>query len=170
LIPSACRTRATDKQNQLNALRLDRASAYYRVRLDLRPLQVETLRTLQQSADAVYERGQTLLRLGRLKIKLSPNEALGNYVDREVRQQMRDIYTRLGISPKTDPLVRVVGREYDTSGTDRTYRVPDVRVGSTAYDVTLTPKTLATRQIVGFFEPIFAAGGRYCAPTSSWRK
>ena len=42
--------------------------------------------------------------------------------------------------------------EYDTSGTDGTYRVPDARVGKVAFDWTLTCKTAATPQVRGFFD------------------
>lgn len=46
-------------------------------------------------------------------------------------------------------------REYDTSGTDLTYRRPDARVQNVAFDVTLTRKTLGTAQVRGFFNADF---------------
>jgi len=51
--------------------------------------------------------------------------------------------------------VRFVGREYETSGSERTYRVPDARVGESAFDVTLTRKTLGTPQVRGFLSTDF---------------
>lgn len=51
--------------------------------------------------------------------------------------------------------IRVIGREYDTSGSDPTYRIPDARVGNVAFDVTISRKTLATPQVRGFFNSDF---------------
>lgn len=141
--------------NEIRGLRLDRAEAFYRKRGETRPLQVETLRFLQERVDAAYVIGLRKLRAGRLKVRLSPEEALGNYIDRAVRNDLRDLYNALRISTEPGQQVRVIGREYDTSGTDRTYRIPDARVGKIAFDVTLTRKTLATQQIRGFFNSDF---------------
>ena len=141
--------------NQINELRLARAAALYRIRGETRPLQVETLRFLQRRVDAVYGVGLRHLKAGRLKVTLSPNEALGNFIDRRVRDNLRKMYGRLNISIKKGEQVRVIGRAYDTSGSDRTYRVPDVRVGQIALDMTLARKTLASKQIQGFFNADF---------------
>lgn len=140
--------------NQINALRLDRAAALFRIRGETGPLQVETLRYLQATVDAAYAEGVRELRAGRLDIRLSPSEAVGNYVDRQVRRRLRNLYNQLGISTQRGP-VRVIGREYRTSETDRTYRVPDARVGNVAFDITLTRKTLGTAQVRGFFNSDF---------------
>lgn len=140
--------------NQINELRLDRAAAFYRVRGETRPLQVETLRYLQRNVDAAYAEGLRRLDAGRLDIRLSPREALGNFIDRRVRDNLRELYNQLGI-PSRQGQVRVIGREYDTSGSDRTYRIPDARVGSVAFDMTLTRKTLRTAQVRGFFNSDF---------------
>ncbi len=144
--------------NQIRGLRLDRAEAYYRVKGDLRPLQVETLRLLQDRADTAYDEGKTLHTAGRLKVRLSREEAIGNYVDRATRRHLREFNTKLGISTAKGGAVRVIGREYATSGSDRTYRIPDARVGNLAFDVSLTQKTLRTPQIRGFFNSDFKPG------------
>jgi hypothetical protein len=140
------------QNNQLDRLRLDRAAAFYRVRSEARPLQVETLRFLQRNVDAAYTEGIQRLEAGRLNVRLSPREALGNFIDRQVRRRLRSLYNTLGIPSGQ---VRVIGREYETSGSDRTYRIPDARVGSVAFDVSLTRKTLRTPQVRGFFRSDF---------------
>lgn len=144
--------------NQINTLRLERAGALYRIRGEVRPLQVETLRFLQSRADAAYVAGWAEFRAGRLNVRLSPEEAVGNYIDRRVRSALRDIYTELGISTSRGGPVRVNSREYDTTGTDLTYRVPDARIGNVAFDVTLTRKTPSSPQIRGFFAADFRPG------------
>ncbi len=142
--------------NYLNGLRMDRASALYRLRQDAGPLQVETLRFLQIRVDAAYVEGLQRLKEGKLDIRLSPQEALVNFVDRRVRQNLRQMFNQFGISAGPNERVRVIGREYDTRGADRTYRVPDARVAEVAFDVTLTRKTLATPQVRGFFDADFS--------------
>lgn len=141
--------------NQLDGLRLDRAAALYRKRGEIGPLQVETLRFLQRRADAAYEVGRNLLRAGKLNIRLSPNEAVGNYIDRIVRREVQDLYSQIKISTVAGQRVRVNSREYDTSQTDATYRRPDVRVGNIAFDVTLSRKIPTTPQVRGFFSTDF---------------
>ncbi|CAN5128575.1 hypothetical protein BH10PSE13_BH10PSE13_21980 [soil metagenome] len=141
--------------NLIRQLRIDRATAFYRLRGEVRPLQVEALRKMQERADRAYDEGVELYQAGRLKAKLSREEAIGNYVDRAVRRELREMFNSRGVDISPGQPVRVIGREYDTSGTDRTYRVPDARVGNIAYDVTLTRKTLATPQVRGFFATDF---------------
>lgn len=143
------------QMNEIGDLRLDRAEAFYRVRGEARPLQVETLRFLQRRTDRAYEEGLRKLKAGELGIRLSPEEALGNYVDRSVRDDLRSLYRELSISTDRNSQVRVNSREYDTSGTDRTYRRPDARVGDVAFDVTLSRKTSRTAQVRGFFNSDF---------------
>ena len=141
--------------NQLNGLRFDRATAFFRTKRELRPLQVETLRFMQASADRAYARGIKLLRENRLRIRLSEQEALGNYIDGRVRRDLRERFNFAGIISSGPGPVRVNRREDDSSGRDRTFRRPDARVGEIAYDVTLTAKTLATPQVRGFFNTDF---------------
>lgn len=137
--------------NQLNGLQRDRAAAFYRMRGEMRPLQVETLRFLQNRVDEAYKEGVRRLKQGRLNVRLSANEAVGNFIDQAARKSLRNFYKRLGISTKPGEPVRVNGREYETRGTDRTYRIPDARIGNVAFDMTLTRKTPAMPQVRGFF-------------------
>lgn len=141
--------------NLIAKLRVDRAAALYRVRGELRPLQVETIRFMKQRTDRAYDNAIAAEAAGQLKVRLSRNEAIGNFVDREVRREVRKFYYGLGIDLSGRVQVRVVGREYDTSPSEQSFRVPDVRVGSVAFDVTLTRKTSATPQVRGFFTTDF---------------
>lgn len=136
-------------------LRFQRAAIVARVKGDYGPLQVETLRFVQQRADKAYGESAALLKAGRLTPRLSDREAVGNYIDREVRRDLRARYNQLGIESSGKGPVRVNRREDDSSGTDLTYRRPDARVKDVAFDVTLTRKTLGTAQVRGFFNTDF---------------
>lgn len=136
-------------------LRFQRAAIVARVKGDYGPLQVETLRFIQQRADKAYDQGLVLLKAGRLTPRLSDREAVGNYVDQYVRRELRIRYNQLGIDSSGKGPVRVNRREDDTSGSDLTYRRPDSRVKDVAFDVTLTRKTLGTAQVRGFFNTDF---------------
>ena len=83
--------------NLIRQLRLDRAVAFYRVKGETRPLQVETLRIMQERADSTYAEGQVLFDAGRLQSRLSREETIGNYVDRAVRRELRELYNVRGI-------------------------------------------------------------------------
>jgi len=144
---------------QMRGLRLDRAVTFFRVRGDAGYLQIEVLKEMQRSADRAYQEGVARFERGLLTPRLSREEAIGNFVDRQVRSELRITIDRLGIARGRDSVVRVVGREYDTSGTDATFRIPDARVGRLAFDVTLTRKTLAKPQIQGFFNGDFRPDG-----------
>jgi hypothetical protein len=140
---------------KVDDLRFQNAAVIARVKGDYGPLQVETLRFVQQRADGAYSDGLALLKAGRLTPRLSDREAVGNYVDREVRRDLRARYSQLGIDSDGQGPVRVNRRENDTSSTDLNYRRPDARVKGVAFDVTLTRKTLSTPQIRGFFNSDF---------------
>lgn len=58
---------------------LDQAVAFLRTGNEVRPLQVETLRFVQERVDQAYAEGIKLLSAGRLNIRLSEQEALGNF-------------------------------------------------------------------------------------------
>lgn len=141
--------------NQIRQLRVDRATAFYRMKGELRPMQVETLRHLQEQTDRAYEKGKALYNAGKLTVRLPREEAIGNFVDREVRQNLRDFFLQNRVQASKEGLFRVIGREYETTGTDRTYRIPDARVGNIAIDVTLTRKSLATPQVRGLLRADF---------------
>ncbi len=140
---------------KLNDLRFQRAAVTARVRGDYKSLQVETLRFVQQRAHVAYDRGAALLKAGRLTPRLSDQEALGNYIDQQVRRNLREHYNQSGIDSAGAGPVRVNRRENNSSGGDLTYRRPDARVNDVAFDVTLTRKTLSTPQVRGFFDADF---------------
>lgn len=137
--------------NQLNQLQRVRAATFYRMRGEIRPLQVEALKFLQDSVDKSYEDGTRMLREGKLNVRLSPNEALGNYIDGQTRKDFRTLNRWLNIPTGRGEPVQINRRHYDTRENDRTYRIPDARIGKVAFDMTLTHKTLASPQISGFF-------------------
>ena len=112
----------------MNDLRFRSAVAIARVQGDYEPLQVETTRFVQQRADVAYDQGIALQKAEQLQSRLSDQEALGNYVDRKVREDLREKYGALGVDYSTGGPVRVNSREYDRSGNDATYRIPDSRV------------------------------------------
>lgn len=143
------------KVYQIQSLRMHRAAARYNKMGDAKPLQVEVLRQMQASTDRAYEEGQALFEAGRLKPRLSRNEAIGNHIDRAVRKDMKKLFVQYGIEQGAGKPIRVVGREYDTSGTDRTFRIPDARVGRMAYDTTMERKLPSKPQIRGFFSSDF---------------
>lgn len=140
--------------NQLRGLRLDRAEAFHRVKGELRPLQVEAFKFLQGRTDAAYAEGVRLYEAGKLTPRLSRNEAIGNFVDGRVRDELRDFYRSNGIKIERGQPVQVNRRAYNTS--EGSYTVPDSRVGRVAFDVSLTAKTLSTAQVRGFFRSDFA--------------
>ncbi len=141
--------------NQLNELRFDRAALLLTKRGEARPLQVETLRFVQQSADRAYAVGLQRLHAGVLRWRLSPQEALGNFVDAQVRRELRVRYARAAVDAAGPGPVRVNRRENNSSLEELTYRRPDARVADIAFDVTLTQKTLKTAQVRGFFDADF---------------
>lgn len=141
--------------NQINQLRFVLATALMRRKDELRPLQVETVRFMQKETDAAYDRGIRLLRAGKLKVRLSEREALGNYIDGEVRRSLRRQYNQFGIESAGKGPVRVNLREYNSSQSELTFRRPDARVDNIALDVTLSAKTAKTAQVRGFFDADF---------------
>lgn len=140
---------------KVNDLRFQRAAVTARVRGVYDLVQVETLRFVQQRADTAYDQGLALFKAGQLTPRLSDQEALGSYVDRQVRRNLRDRYSRSGIDSAGAGPVRVNCRENNSSGGDLTYRHPDARVDDVAFDVTLARETLSTPQVRGFFDADF---------------
>jgi hypothetical protein len=141
--------------NHFNQLRWTRATAAYRIKGDHSFLQAETVRFVQGRVDARYDEAVLKYERGELPHRLSREEAIGTYVDRYVRSDLRNRFANSGIPTSRGSTVRVNGREYDTSGTDAAFRIPDARVGRLAIDMTLTRKTLSTPQVRGFFNSDF---------------
>jgi len=135
----------------LNNLRIECAVTLYRVRGDIRPLQVETLRFLQGAVDRAYSEAVIRFNAGRLQPRLSPEEAVGNYIDGQVRFELRSFFNGYRVSFGAGSNITINNRDYDTSRSEPSYRVPDARVGDATFDWTLTPKTLSNPQIRGFF-------------------
>jgi hypothetical protein len=138
------------QKNQINDLRMQRAVTFVRVKGELEPLHVETMRVMQDLADRAYSEAVDRYENGKLKGRLSKEEAIGNYVDNIVRLRLRKVYERYGLKSSSNQ-IRINRREYDTSKPEVSYRLPDVRVGKVAYDVTLSRKSISTPQIKGFF-------------------
>lgn len=141
-------------RNQVNDLRLQRAAAFVRIKGDLRPMQVETTRVMQDLTDRAYSKALSAYESGNLKGGLSKEEAIGTYIDNEVRTNLRSMYKRFDLKAVSDQ-VRVNRREYDTSKPEGSYRRPDARIGDVAFDVTLSRKDLKSPQIRGFFNADF---------------
>jgi hypothetical protein len=135
----------------IDGLRMQRAVAYYKILGNFDLLQVETLRFLQDAVDKAYEGAKQEYDAGDLKPHLSREEAIGNYIDPIVRQGLRQLFNNYQIryGPRTD--ITINNRDYDTSEADSSYTVPDARIGKVSFDWTLTLKTIAGRQIRGFF-------------------
>jgi hypothetical protein len=140
-----------ERNNLINNLRMARAAAYYRVRGDVGPLQVEMLRFLQDAVDAAYEEAVSLADAGRLQPRLSREEAIGNWMDARIRADLKEMFASYGIlyGPGADVIIN--NRDHETLESRRNYRLPDVRIRDVSFDWTLVPKTIRTQQIRGFF-------------------
>jgi len=142
--------------NIINGLRADLAAAIYRVRGDIGPLQNMTLDFMQRTTNAAYDEAVELYNAGKLKVRLSPQEAIGNYMDGTVRLELRGFFNSLRIPMGPGSAIRVNSRAYDSSGSPPSYRLPDVRVGNFAFDTSLRLKSSSDPQIRGFFNADFA--------------
>ena len=139
------------RTNLINDLLTQRAAAYYKIRGDIRPLQVETFRFLQDAVDAAYADAVNKADAGRLQPRLSREEAIGNSMDPVVRKGLQFKFNTYDIpfGPRQD--ITVNNRDYETTDNQNAYRIPDARLGDVAFDWTLTAKTMSTSQIRGFF-------------------
>ena len=139
------------RTNLINHLRMARAAAYYRMRGDVGPLQVETLRFLRGAVDAAYKDAVSAADAGRLQPRLSREEAIGNWMDARVRTDLREMFNEYLIpyGPRSD--VTINNRDYETTENDSLYRIPDARLRDVSFDWTLSLKTISDPQIRGFF-------------------
>ncbi len=80
------------QKNQLNDLRMQRAATFARVKRDLRPMQVETVRVMQNLTDQAYSKALKLYEAGAFRKHLSKGQAIGSYVDNWVRKNFRTTY------------------------------------------------------------------------------
>jgi len=135
----------------IDNLRTERAVAYYRMRGDIEPLQLEALRYLQKTVDSAYDQAVSMADAGLLNPKLSRERAIGIAMDGIVRAKLSEMLSSYEIpcGPGTDVLVN--NRDYETKPRGQDYRVPDARVGDISYDWTLWQKTIGSAQIRGFF-------------------
>jgi hypothetical protein len=139
------------RTNLINHLLMERAAAYYRMRGDVRFLQVETLRFLQNAVDAAYPEAVAAADAGRLQPRLSREEAIGNRVDFIVRADLRQLFDEYGIPYGPRANLTINNRDYETSESDNLYRIPDARLGDVDFEWTLSQKTISSPQIRGFF-------------------
>ena len=139
------------RANLINHLRMQRAAAFYNFRGDVGSLQVETLRILLEAVNRAYAEGAEKYDTGRLQSRLSRAEAIGNYVDVEVRQELRRLFEKYNIAYGAGRDISINSRDYDTSSEPKMFRIPDARVGDVCFDWTLSLKTISNPQIRGFF-------------------
>jgi hypothetical protein len=139
------------RANLINNLRMMRAVDYYRILGVIGPLQVETLRFAQDAVDAAYEEAVIEADASRLQPRLSRSEAIGNWVDSTVRKELKKLFDSYGIDYGPGEDLTINNRDYETSGSDSRYRIPDARLRDVAFDWTLSPKTISLPQIQGFF-------------------
>jgi hypothetical protein len=139
------------RTNLINDLRMQRAVACYNILGDIGPFQVETLRFLQSTVDNAYEEAIGRYDAGILQPRLSRQEAIGNWVDFQVRNSLKVLFDSYGIQYGSMTGITINNRDYETTDSGQSYRIPDARLGDVAFDWTLSPKTIASAQIRGFF-------------------
>jgi hypothetical protein len=111
------------------------------------------VRFVQGRVDAAYDVGVRLYEMGKLPPRLSKNEAIGNFIDWQVRYELKGVYRSKGISIERGQSVQINRRAHNSA--EGSYRVPDSRVGRLAIDVSMTAKTPGSAQIQGFFRSDF---------------
>jgi hypothetical protein len=139
------------RANLINSLLMERASAYYRIRGDVRPLQTETVIFLRKTVDDAYADAVKKYNAGDLKPRLSREEAIGNNMDAKVRKKLRQLYNVYNIKYGNNN-IKINNRDKITSDGAIDYRIPDARIGDISFDWTLSLKTMSSRQIKGFFD------------------
>jgi hypothetical protein len=133
----------------IKSLQLAVAATYYRVRGDIRPLQVEVLQFLQDAVDKAYDRAEKAYNDRELKVPISRNTAIGNDVDGAVRERLKLLFENYGVP--FGPKQNITINNRDASSANQSYRIPDARLGRVSIDWSLAPKTVADAQVRGFF-------------------
>ncbi|MBB3347631.1 hypothetical protein [Sphingomonas sp. BK069] len=134
----------------IDDLRFNRAVVMMRVKGDLGPLRVEAVRTMQQIADDAYVDGSARLAASALPVRLHEREALGNFIDQEVRRGLRRRFNAAGVVTSGGAQIAVNRREYLSEGSG--FRIPDLRIGDVFFDVSLSEKRMSDSQVRQFFE------------------
>jgi hypothetical protein len=137
------------RNEAIRGLRIQRAVAIYRVKGDIRPLQLETLAVLQREVDKAYEEAEQEYNEGKLKSYFSKSEAIGNRVDRLVREKLQLTFNVNGIPFGRGLNLTINNR--DPVSAENSYTIPDARLGNVSFDWTMSPKSLSSAQVRGFF-------------------
>ena len=136
------------RANAINTLLFERAVVLYRVRGEIGPLQVETLRFLRAEVDRAYAQAVQEYDNGKLEAPATRQLAIGNRVDVLVRRELQDIFNVYGI--RYGPGQNIIVNNRDVSSEDQSYRRPDARLGNVSFDWSLVFKTLSDAQLRGF--------------------
>lgn len=137
--------------NLIDNLRMQLAVTTYKIRGDIGPLQLETLRFLARTVDEAYDQAVSGADGSRIAPAISRQLDIGNQMDALVRRQLRQLFGQNGISFGPNQSNTIYNRDYNTSLSDPSYRIPDAKLGNVVFDWTLSPKSAATPQIVGYF-------------------
>ncbi|MGR6328223.1 hypothetical protein ACU5AX_04080 [Sphingomonas sp. XXL09] len=136
-------------RDHLSNLKLVRARDLAAKTGNFQPLQVETIDRIQRKVNIAYEHGLAHQRHGTLKSTASSQVDLGNYVDRETRGQMRQVFRQLGIKSALPGNVKI--NRYAPNSRDGTRTVPDYMVGNIMTDISTRRKTARDSQVQRFF-------------------
>lgn len=137
--------------NLIDNLRMQLAVTTYKIRGDIGPLQLETLRFLARTVDSAYNQAVSSADTSRMTPPLSRQVDIGNRMDAIVRDSIKDFFHQFGISYGPGGDVTVNNRDYRTTETSVAYRIPDVRLANVVIDWTLSAKSISTRQVSDFF-------------------
>ncbi len=148
-----------ERRNVINGLQVDLAAAIYRVRGDIKPLQEVTLEFMQRATNDAYDQALDAYKAGDLDLRPTLPVAIGNSMDRSVRDKLANFFNNARIPVGPDSIIRVNRRAYDTSDWPPSFRVPDARVGNLAFDVSLEAKKPSKDQIREFFSADFKPDG-----------
>jgi hypothetical protein len=96
---------------------------------------------------------------GALDVRPTLEVAIGNYVDRTGRNQLVRFFDSLRMPTGPWSAIRINRKAYDTWEWPFSYRLPDLRVGNFAFDISLRAKSYSDSQIRRFFNADFAPTG-----------